>query len=78
MTYLKTLNQIQVKQEEVTPAYIKEIPEEPNEEQTEMVKQKMIEQFQDIIKTLRPMSCIPGEINEVPEATPVRISTTGR
>ena len=47
MTYPKTLNQIQVKQGEI-PTYIQVIPEEPNEEQIEKVKQKMIAEFQGI------------------------------
>ena len=34
----KNINQIQVKQGEIILTYIKEIPEEPNEEQIEMVK----------------------------------------
>ena len=39
----------------------------------------MIEKFHDLFsgegKTLRPMSCIPAEINVIPEETPKRIFT---
>ena len=37
MTYANPLNQMQVKQGGTIPTYIKEIPEEPNQEQMEMV-----------------------------------------
>ena len=34
--------------------------------------------FSDERKTLRPITCIPAEINVVPDAMPIRISTARR
>ena len=69
---------IHMKQDEI-PTYMREIPEDPNEDQIENVKQKMMAEFQDVFseegKTLRTMTCIPAKINVVPEAVPIRIST---
>ena len=61
------------------PDYMKNLAEEPTEEQIEHVKAKIVDEFRDVFSdggaVLKPMGCEPSEIDDVAEAVPIRVST---
>ena len=58
---------------------MKNLPEEPTEEQIEHVKARIVDEFQDVFSdggaVLKPMACEPSDIDVVAEAVPIRVST---
>ena len=76
--YPAALNQV-ISEKQSMPEYLKTLPEDPNEMQLEEVKQRIMEVFRDVFtdgqSMLKPMGCKPSEIQLVPEANPIRIST---
>ena len=61
------------------PNYIKDLLEEPTDDQIERVKVMIIEEFRDVFSDggniLKPMACEPSTIDVVTEAIPIHVST---
>ena len=58
---------------------MKDLPNDPSDEQIDQIKCKIVQEFQDVFSdggaVLKPMACEPSEIDVVPEAVPIRVST---
>ena len=56
----------------MAPDYIKDLTNDPSDEQIDQIKCEIIQEFQDVFSdggaVLKPMACEPSEIDVVPEA----------
>ena len=62
-----------------SPQYLEELPETPSEGKIDKIRQKILQEYQDVFTDnetqLKAMQCQPCQIQMVPEANPIRIST---
>ena len=63
----------------MVPDYVKNLPNDPGDDQIDQIKDQIVKEFQDVFSdngaVLNPMACEPSEIDVVPEAVPIRVST---
>ena len=63
----------------MVPDYIKDLPNDPSYEQIDQIKCEIVQEFQDVFSdggdVLKPMACEPSDIDVIPEAVPIRVST---
>ena len=60
----------------MVPDYIKDLPNDPSDEQIDQIKCEIVQEFRDVFgdggAVLKPMACEPSEIDVVVEAVPLR------
>ena len=58
---------------------MKDLPNNPSDEQIDQIKCEIVQEFRDVFSdagaVLKSMACEPSEIDVVPEAVPIRVST---
>ena len=63
----------------MVPNYMKDLPNDPSDEQTDQIKNKTVEEFQDVFSdggaVSKPMACKHSEIDVVPDAVAIRVPT---